>query len=292
MNEELYNIVSAFYSIGVNLGESRKAIPKKANELIQDYYQQILEHEKAWLYENNTNEESQPGARINIMEKLDYPNEYSCYFSMDIIRTYKDVCTFTQTKTKTIKRDLRDKKSKVLILNILRDVAIAHAEELNSHLLTPSETLNAENVSAAIADVVLITEIRQIIESIYLEQIKVQINEYINFKLNFAEELEENPYSKKMIKLLESEFKIVEKAKDLLQLVMAREKIELQVLKQYACYNVDKIILYQKDSLTRSQIKKLANYAKTIKKDINSKNNNTRFLVTKCHNTIIRSNYS
>ncbi len=30
MNEEIYNIVKAFYALGVNLGESKKAIPKVA----------------------------------------------------------------------------------------------------------------------------------------------------------------------------------------------------------------------------------------------------------------------
>ncbi len=94
-----------------------------------------------------------------------------------------------------------------------------------------------------------------------------------------------------MTKILDSQYKAIDKAKDLLQLVKIRGKFELEVIKLYACYNVDEVVNVQKEILTRSQVKKLVNYAKTIKKDINNKNKNSRFAVTKCHNAMIKTNY-
>ena len=289
MNEELYLIIKAFYSIGVDLGESKGSISKKGNKLINDY-KQIGIHEEKWIFSDDDSsiedDENKKG-----VGQLEYPNEESCYLRLDILDDLAEIFNIAQSQAKAMKRDMKDKKSKEIITKYLYEIAIESADELNGNLLDSTFDLNEENVLRAIEGKTSITEIRAIIEAIYVEHVVVQAHTYIDEKIGFITNLKENNYTKAMLKLLKKEAKAIEKAKELLQLVIIREKFELEVIKLFACYNIDAIIEYQRLTLTRSQVRKLATYAKTIKKDINGKETNSRQLITKIHNSMHRKNY-
>lgn len=288
MNEELYLIIKAFYSIGVDLGESKGSISKKGNKLINDY-KQIGIHEAKWIFSDD--ESSDGEGRQSSVEQLEYPNEESCYLALDITDDLDEIYNIAQSNAKTMKKDMKDKRSREIIMKYLHEIAVEAADELNSNLLDSTFDLNEENVLRAIEGKSSITEIRAIIESIYVEHVVIQANTYIDEKIDFITDLKENNYTKSILKLLKKEAKAIEKVKELLQLVIIREKFELEIIKLYACYNIDGIIEYQRQTITRSQVRKLANYAKTIKKDINGKDANTRQLITKIHNSMLRKNY-
>ena len=290
MNEELYLIIKAFYSIGVDLGESKGAISKKGSKLINDY-KQIHFHEAKYIY-TDTDESLEDEQNQRSFEQLDYPNEESCYLDLGIEEDLEEIYNIAQSNAKTMKKDMRDKRSKEIIMKHLHQIAVDAADELNTNLLDSTFDLNEENILKAIEGKTSITEIRGIIEAIYTEHIIIQATKYIDDKLDFVSELKDNNYTKSMIKLLKKEAKAIEKAKTLLSLVSIRETYELAVIKLYACYNVDAIIDHQRQTLTRSQVRKLANFANTVKKDINNKKTDTRQAVTKIHNSMIRRNYS
>ena len=290
MNEELYLIIKAFYSIGVDLGESKGAISKKGNKLINDY-KQIHFHEAKYIYdEDNDYAEDEQNQRS--FEQLDYPHEESCYLDMGIEDDLEEIYNIAQSNAKMMKKDMRDKRSREIIMKHLHQIAVDAADELNTNLIDSTFDLNEENILKAIEGKVSITEIRGIIEAIYTEHTIIQATRYIDEKLDFVAELKDNNYTKSMIKLLKKEAKAIEKAKTLLSLVSIRQGFELDIIKLYACYNVDAIIDQQRQTLTRSQVRKLANFAKTVKKDINNKKTDTRKAITKIHNSMVRKNYS
>ncbi len=290
MNEELYLIIKAFFSIGVNLGESKGAISKKGNRLLNDY-KQIQLHESKYIY-CDSNEMVGNELNQRLFKQLDYPNENSCYLNTNLEDNLEEIYSIALSNAKTMKKDMKDKRSKEIIITQLYKVAVDMADELNTNLLESTFDLNEENILNAIEGKQSIVEIRQIIETIYTKHIIIQTKKYIENKLSFIQQLKNNNYTKSMLKLLEKEIKEIEKVKTLLSLVTTRESYELSIIKLYACYSVDTIIEEQREILTKSQVRKLTNFAKSVKKDINNKKIDTRESVTKIHNSMIRKNYS
>lgn len=289
MNQEIYNHVKAYFTLGLDYGVEKNKLKKMGDGIYKTYFAPILLAEEIWIEQSNMAQLIKEIHNVE-MVKLNYPRERSVVFKRGDLETINQQIDFLlNSNLSNLAEDLKDPQSLSIILELLHVIVKEELTLINAGLTEQAFAINPEEFIAKIEGIRSIAKIRSMLENEVLKAMVKQTGLYIEQKLDLANTIELKQYKMAMVKSYQAQLKNIQKVKTLPQLVQSRAPLERDAIKNFAAFSLELYIIERSGGLTKSQVRERMQVASEFNRKVFDKSVNNLFAVLSLYSSYVNN---